>query len=117
MFVIAGATGHVGGVAARDLLANKQKVKVIVRDATKGGEWSARGAEVAAGKIDDAGFLASALKGAAGFFTLLPADFAASDVLASQKRIADAIAAGVKQSAVAKVSPGQCAIRQSCGNR
>jgi uncharacterized protein YbjT (DUF2867 family) len=100
MFVIAGATGHVGGVAARDLLANKQKVKVIVRDATKGGEWSTRGAEVAAGKIDDAGFLASALKGAAGFFTLLPADFAASDVLASQKRIADAIAAGVKQSGV-----------------
>jgi uncharacterized protein YbjT (DUF2867 family) len=100
MFVIAGATGHVGGVAARELLAGKHKVKVIVRDAAKGHEWSSRGAELAVGKVDDASFLAGALKGASGFFTLLPADYAATDVFASQKRTADAIAAGVKQSGV-----------------
>jgi uncharacterized protein YbjT (DUF2867 family) len=100
MFVIAGATGHVGGVAARELLANKQKVKVIVRDAAKGHEWSSRGAELATGEIGDARFLAGALKGASGFFTLLPADFTATDVFASQKKIADAIATGVKQSGV-----------------
>ncbi|HUJ57281.1 MAG TPA: NmrA family NAD(P)-binding protein [Kofleriaceae bacterium] len=100
MFVIAGATGHVGGVAARELLANKHKVKVIVRDAAKGRDWSARGAELAAGKLDDPSFLAGALKGASGLFTLLPADYAATDVFASQKRIADAIASGVKQSGV-----------------
>ena len=100
MFVIAGATGHVGGTAANALLAGKHKVKVIVRDAAKGRDWAARGAEVASGRLDDANFLAGALKGATGFFTLLPPDFAAPDVFASQKKTSDAIAAGVKQSGV-----------------
>ena len=36
MFVIAGATGHVGGGAARELLAKGEKVKVLVRDQAKG---------------------------------------------------------------------------------
>jgi uncharacterized protein YbjT (DUF2867 family) len=100
MFVIAGATGHVGGAAARDLLAHKQKIKVIVRDAAKGRDWSSRGAELAVGKLDDQAFLAGALKGATGFFAMLPEDFGASDVFTAQKRIADAIAGAVKQSGV-----------------
>ena len=100
MFVIAGVTGHVGGVAATELLAQKQKVKVIVRDAAKGKEWSTRGAELAVGKLDDANFLAGALKGATGFFTLLPPDYSAPDVFAYQKKASDAIAQAVKQSGV-----------------
>ncbi len=100
MFVIAGVTGKVGGAAATELLAHKQKVKVIVRDAAKGKEWSSRGAELAVGKLDDASFLAGALKGAKGFFTLLPPDFAWSDVDAGQKKLADGIAQAVKQSGV-----------------
>ena len=85
MFVIAGATGHVGGVAARELLAAKQPVKVIVRDAAKGKEWAAKGAEVAVGKLDDRDFLASTLKGAKGFFTLLPPNYTAADFYANQR--------------------------------
>ena len=100
MFVIAGVTGKVGGAAAAELLAQKQKVKVLVRDAAKGKEWSSRGAELAVGKLDDASFLAGALKGATGFFTLLPADFSWSDVGAGQRKLADAIAQAVKQSGV-----------------
>jgi uncharacterized protein YbjT (DUF2867 family) len=100
MFVIAGATGHVGGIAAAELLAHKQKIKVVIRDAAKGKAWSARGAELAVGRLDDASFLTSALKGATGLFTLLPSDLAASDVFASQKKTADAVAQAVKQSGV-----------------
>jgi uncharacterized protein YbjT (DUF2867 family) len=100
MFVIAGATGHVGGTAANELLAGKHKVKVIVRDAAKGRDWAARGAELATGRLDDPSFLAGALQGATGFFTLLPPDYAATDVFASQKTTADAIVAAVKQSGV-----------------
>ena len=36
MYVIAGVTEHVGSVAAKELLAKKKPVKVIVRNATKG---------------------------------------------------------------------------------
>ena len=103
MFVIAGVTGHVGGVAARQLLAEKQPVKVIVRDAEKGKAWSAAGAEVAIGALDDANFLAATLRGAAGFFVLLPGDLGATDFYAVQRKQSDAIASGVKQSGVSHV--------------
>jgi hypothetical protein len=39
-----GVTEHVGSVAAKELLAKKKPVKVIVRDATKGETWSKQGA-------------------------------------------------------------------------
>jgi uncharacterized protein YbjT (DUF2867 family) len=103
MYVIAGATGHVGSVVATNLLAKKEKVKVIVRDAAKGQKWSAKGAEVAIGSLQDSAFLTGALKGAKGFFTLLPPDMAPPDIYATQKRGADAIAAAVTASKVPHV--------------
>ena len=103
MFVIAGATGHVGSVAADELLAKKLPVKVVVRDAKKGAAWSQKGAQVAVGVLDDEAFLAGALKGASGFFTLLPPNFAAKDFYAAQRTTADAIAAAVKAAGVPHV--------------
>ena len=96
-FVVAGVTGHVGSVVARDLLAAGDTVTVIVRDAKKGTEWSARGAKVAVGSLDDAEFVASAVKGADGFFTLIPPHYATGDIYSAQRKSADALAAGIKQ--------------------
>lgn len=103
MFVIAGVSGHVGGAAAKELLAAKHKVKVIVRDAEKGKPWAAQGAEIAVGKLDDASFLAGVLKGATGFFTLLPGDLSVSDFYAAQRKLADTIASAVKTANVPHV--------------
>ncbi len=103
MFVIAGATGHVGGIVARDLLAQGKKVKVIVRDTAKAAAWSSKGAEVAIGSLEDGAFLTSALRGAAGFFTLLPPHFAATDFYSWQRSTAMTIASAVKASAVPHV--------------
>jgi uncharacterized protein YbjT (DUF2867 family) len=103
MYVIAGVTGHVGSVVATKLLGKKEKVKVIVRDTAKGQAWSARGAEVAVGSLHDSAFLTSALKGAQGFFTLLPPDMAPPDIYATQRRGADAIAAAVSAAKVPHV--------------
>jgi uncharacterized protein YbjT (DUF2867 family) len=103
MFVVAGVTGHVGSVVAEKLLAAGQKTKVIVRDAAKGEPWSKKGAEVAAGSLDDQAFVTGALKGATGFFVLLPPNYQATDFFASQRKTADAIAAAVKQSGVPHV--------------
>jgi uncharacterized protein YbjT (DUF2867 family) len=104
MFVVAGVTGHVGSVAAQELLSKGQKIKVIVRDPAKGSDWSKKGAEVAVGSLDDAGFLTTALKGASGFFTLLPPNYQLkSGFLAAQRKTADAIAAAVKNSGVPHV--------------
>jgi uncharacterized protein YbjT (DUF2867 family) len=104
MFVVAGVTGHVGSVAAQVLLDRGQKVKVVVRDAAKGAAWSQKGAEVAVGELGDPAFLTNALRGAAGFFTLLPANYHATDgFYASQRRTADAILAAVAANRVPHV--------------
>jgi uncharacterized protein YbjT (DUF2867 family) len=99
-FVVAGVTGHVGSVVARDLLAAGDAVTVVVREAKKGAEWSARGAQVAVGSLDDAEFVASTVKGADGFFTLIPPHYATGDIYSAQRKSADALAAGIKRSGV-----------------
>lgn len=103
MFVVAGATGHVGSVATHRLLAAGRPVRVIVRDATKGAGWSARGAEVAIADLRHAASLAGALRGAAGFFVLLPPDHGAPDLFAAQRRVADVVADTVRASRVPHV--------------
>src|SRR5262249_25624206 len=103
MYVIAGASGHVGSVAANQLLQQGKKVKVIVRDAQKGALWSQRGAEVAVGELQDTAFLTGGLKGATGFFTLLPPKYGAPDFFVFQKQSSDAIAGAVKASGVPHV--------------
>ena len=75
MFVIAGVSGHTGSVVATTLLAAGKPVRVIVRDAAKGAEWKAKGAEVAVAQLDDRASLAAALKGATGAYLLSPPDF------------------------------------------
>jgi len=104
MFVVAGVTGHVGQVVAKDLLAAGKKVKVIVRDAAKGAPWSKHGAEVAVGTLDDQAFLTNALRGAEGAFFLLPnSPFEPGDFFARQRKMADAIAGAVKEAKVPHV--------------
>lgn len=72
MFVITGVTGHTGSVAASTLLAAGKPVRVVVRDATKGEPWKAKGAEVAIAELTDRKAFAAALKGATGAYILLP---------------------------------------------
>lgn len=103
MFVVAGVTGKVGSVVAKELLAAGQPVRVIVRDAKRGAEWESRGAGVAVGSLDDQAFLTGALNGASGFFTLLPPDYGASDLYEVQARVITATAGAVNDSGVPRV--------------
>jgi len=103
MIVIAGVSGHVGSTAATELLSKKAKIKVLVRDAKKGESWSQRGAEVAVTSLDDQAGLTAALKGATGFFALLPPNFGTQALYADQRKQADTIAAAVKDAGVPHV--------------
>lgn len=103
MFVVAGVTGHVGGVVAQELSSHGEKIKVIVRDPKKAAEWSAKGAEVALGSLEDKGFLTGALRGATGFFALLPPNFAAADYYGWQKTTGATLAEAVKANATPHV--------------
>ena len=64
MFVITGATGHVGAVAAEALLAEGKAVRVVVRDAAKAEGLRARGAEVFVADLGDQAALGRAVRGA-----------------------------------------------------
>ncbi len=75
MYAIMGITGQIGGVVARTLLAAKQPVRAIVRDAIKGQAWSDRGCEVALAIIEDRASLATAFREAEGVFVLVPPSF------------------------------------------
>ena len=103
-YVVAGVTGRVGSAVAGDLLARREAVSTVVRDAGRAEAWSRRGATAAVGSLADAEFLTGALKGASGFFVLLPEDPAAPDFHGARQRMADAIAAAVRRSGVPHVA-------------
>jgi uncharacterized protein YbjT (DUF2867 family) len=103
-FVVAGATGHVGSVIARELLAAGHKVRAIVRNVEKAKELGGHGAELLAGELGDVGFLTRALRGADGAFLLLPPPARDTpDVRALQDRVARAQADAVGESGVRHV--------------
>jgi NAD(P)H dehydrogenase (quinone) len=75
MYAITGITGQVGGVVARTLLAAKQPVRAVVRDAGKARAWVESGCELAVAEMGDVNALAAAFRGAEGVFVLLPPNF------------------------------------------
>lgn len=75
MYAIMGITGQIGGVIARTLLAAKQPVRAVVRDAIKGRAWSDCGCEVVLSTIEDRASLVAAFREAEGVFVLVPPNF------------------------------------------
>src|SRR6202020_3281817 len=75
MFAVTGITGNVGGEVARNLLAAGQPVRGVVRETRKGEAWAKRGCDLVEANITDAAALATAFKGAAGVFVLVPPNF------------------------------------------
>lgn len=102
-YVVAGVTGHVGSVVAAELLARHHQVRGIVRDTARGAAWSAHGGEAAVGSLDDREFLTRTLRGAAGFFAILPENPFAADFHGDRRAMADAMAAAVKASNIPHV--------------
>ncbi|MEQ1834306.1 MAG: NmrA family NAD(P)-binding protein [Candidatus Eisenbacteria bacterium] len=103
MFVVTGVTGHTGKVVAETLLAQGQKVRVVVRDSKQGEPWRARGAEVAVASLSDRAAMTAALTGAAGAYLLVPPRYDAADMPAAQRPVVEALAEAVRASAVPHV--------------
>lgn len=103
MYAITGVTGHVGPWAAEALLAKGEAVRVVVRDAAKAAPWTARGAEAAVADLGDSAAFAAALRGCRAAFILLPVIPADHDIDGEHRRLADAVAAGVRESGVPHV--------------
>ncbi len=76
MFAIMGATGNVGGAAARNLLAAGHKVRAVLRDRAKAAALEALGAEIAIAAVEDVGALTEAFSDTEGVFVMVPPNFA-----------------------------------------
>ncbi|MGP3991257.1 NmrA family NAD(P)-binding protein [Streptomyces sp. 3N207] len=87
-----GANGQTGGAVARILLTQSQPVRVVLRPGRSGQEWESRGAEVAHANVQDAAALTGVFAGARAVYVLNPPAYAASDMLASARAVADAYA-------------------------
>lgn len=103
LYVVLGATGHVGGGIAARLLDQKRRVRVVGRGAERLASLAARGAEVAAGSIEDPAFAARALAGAGAAFLLVPPNMTAPSFRAYQSRVVDALARAVEAARPAHV--------------
>src|SRR5215217_3245164 len=111
MYVITGVTGHTGSVVAHALLAAKQPVRVVVRNAAKAEPWRAKGAEVAVADLDDQAALTRALTGATGVYALLPPPAWTQTHLAADRAAKTASLAG----AVRAARPGHVVVLSSVG--
>ncbi|HEY3666969.1 MAG TPA: NmrA family NAD(P)-binding protein [Polyangiaceae bacterium] len=103
MFVITGATGHTGSVAAETLLALGKQVRVVVRDAAKAKALAERGAEVVTADLSDEAALTRAFQGADGVFMLSPPDVTLKDFLGDRKKLTDGLARVAKAAKVKHV--------------
>jgi NAD(P)H dehydrogenase (quinone) len=103
MHAIMGITGQIGGIVARALLAAKQPVRAVVRDAVKGQAWSDRGCEVTLATIEDVASLAAAFRGAEGVFVLVPPNFDPLPGFPEAQAIGQALRAALVQANPARV--------------
>ncbi len=103
MYVITGATGHIGNRVADILLARGERVRMISRDAARLQRFMARGAEPAVGDLLDARFLGEAFKGARALFAMIPPNYGAKDFRSYQNLVGNSIATAIGNAGVTHV--------------
>jgi uncharacterized protein YbjT (DUF2867 family) len=95
MYAITGITGKVGGEIARNLVADGQSVRAVLRDQAKGAAWAAKGCEVAIAEMENAEQLAAAFSGAEGVFILPPSDFDPEPGYPEAKRVIEQVSSAL----------------------
>lgn len=103
MFVILGATGHVGSAVAEALLEAGEPVIVVVRAAEKEAAWRARGAETAVADVLDPDGLRAVFRRGRRAFLLNPPAAPSTDTEAEEHRTVAGIVAALEGSGLEKV--------------
>jgi uncharacterized protein YbjT (DUF2867 family) len=103
VYVVTGATGHVGNVLAQKLLALGRTVRVIGRSSERLEPLAAQGAEPFVGSLEDVEFLKRAFAGATALFAMVPPHLTTPDYRAYQNRISAALAAATSAAGLTHV--------------
>jgi len=100
MYVILGATGNTGSVAARRLLDKGKKVRVMGRDSKKLAPFASRGADAFPADVLDTDALSRAFAGAEGVYVLIPPAMNLPDFRAYQDQVTESIAKALEKGGV-----------------
>jgi uncharacterized protein YbjT (DUF2867 family) len=116
MYVLLGSNGTITSKVVALLLAQGAAVRVVGRNAKSLGALKAAGADIAAGDIADAGFLAEASAGATAVYAMIPTEHSAPDLAAAQDRLGETIAHAITTAAVKRVvNLSSCGAHRSSG--
>jgi NAD(P)H dehydrogenase (quinone) len=97
MFTILGATGKIGGAAARKLRTRGEPVRAVVRDAGNAEALRQLGCEIAIAEYHDAATLSAALAGSSAVLALCPMNPRAADAMDDHGRIIETIVAAIER--------------------
>src|SRR5260370_4356192 len=100
MYVILGATGNTGSVAARRLLDRGKKVRVVGRDGKKLAPFAGRGADAFPANVLDTEALSRAFAGAEGVYVLIPPAMSLPDFRAYEGQVTESIAKALESAGV-----------------
>lgn len=100
MYVILGATGNTGSVAAETLLEKGQKVRVVGRIKQRLGRLVAQGAEAFVADVTDSAALSRAFTGARAVYAMVPPDMTSPDFRTYQDRVTNSIATALESARV-----------------
>ena len=103
MFFIAGITGHVGGAAAKQLLAQGHKVRSLVRNPEKAAAWAEQGVELHQGDWTDPAALTAALEGVEAAFVMVPPNIAPQPGFPESKAVIAAVGKALRQAQTRRV--------------
>lgn len=103
MYVILGATGHIGSALTRKLLQHKEPVTVIVRSEEKGQQWRSQGAAVAVADVLDTKSLRKAFNMGRRLFLLNPPAAPNTDIVAEERKTMQSILAALEGLDIEKV--------------
>jgi uncharacterized protein YbjT (DUF2867 family) len=100
MYVILGASGNTGHIAAKTLLSRGKKVRAVGRSAEHLHSLMAQGAEAFIADLTDERALAKAFDKAEAAYVMIPPDPISNDFRSYQERIGDSITNAAKKSGV-----------------
>lgn len=103
MYIVSGATGQTGSVAAKSLLAKGLPVRAIVHSEGKGSDLKDLGAEIAVADLRDAESLTKALEGGKALYLMNPPNYQAEDAFAATEKVIKAFRTAIENSPLEKL--------------
>jgi uncharacterized protein YbjT (DUF2867 family) len=103
MYIILGATGHIGSVLTRSLLEQKAPVTVVVRHPEKAAKWQQQGAQIAVADVLDTQGLNEIFKQGELLYLLNPPAPPHTDTATEEQRTVTSILQALYGSGIQKV--------------